>query len=174
MMMMMTMTMMTNIIPYWRTRTHIWEKVLMGVWASAIAVVIVIFIAPSSSSSLSLLSLSSSLIRPLTWPKDKTCKGQAQTLGSCQPTLMQKAFVHRPIWGGAGWSMYMVTITIVYGVWWSFNNKISIIKCNHCTWMWRRVQSPYHQGQPPSNGPDSSPARFAAPNLSFHLIFYSG
>ena len=32
MMMMMTMTMMTNIIPYRRTKTHIWEKVLMGIW----------------------------------------------------------------------------------------------------------------------------------------------
>ena len=35
MMMMMAMTMMTNIIPYCRTKTHIWEKVLMGIWASA-------------------------------------------------------------------------------------------------------------------------------------------
>ena len=33
--MMMMMTMMTNIIPYRRTKTHIWEKVLMGIWASA-------------------------------------------------------------------------------------------------------------------------------------------
>ena len=32
MMMMMAMTMMTNIIPYRRTKTHIWEKVLMGIW----------------------------------------------------------------------------------------------------------------------------------------------
>ena len=30
MMMMMTMTMMTNTIPYRRTKTHIWDKVLMG------------------------------------------------------------------------------------------------------------------------------------------------
>ena len=36
MMMMMMMTIMTNITPYWRTKTHIWEKVLMGIWASAI------------------------------------------------------------------------------------------------------------------------------------------
>ena len=36
MMMMMMMTMMTNIIPYWRTKTHIREKVLMGIWASAV------------------------------------------------------------------------------------------------------------------------------------------
>ena len=33
MMMMMTMmTMMTNTIPYRRTKTHIWDKVLMGIW----------------------------------------------------------------------------------------------------------------------------------------------
>ena len=32
MVMMMAMTMMTNIIPYRRTKTHIWEKVLMGIW----------------------------------------------------------------------------------------------------------------------------------------------
>ena len=32
MMMMMMMTMMTNTIPYRRTKTHIWDKVLMGIW----------------------------------------------------------------------------------------------------------------------------------------------
>ena len=31
MMMMMMMTMMTNTIPYRRTKTHIWAKVLMGI-----------------------------------------------------------------------------------------------------------------------------------------------
>ena len=29
---MMMMTMMTNTIPYRRTKTHIWDKVLMGIW----------------------------------------------------------------------------------------------------------------------------------------------
>ena len=42
MMMAMTMTMMTNIIPYRRTKTHIWEKVLMGIWVHPIFVVFVI------------------------------------------------------------------------------------------------------------------------------------
>ena len=37
MMMMMAMTMMTNIIPYRRTKTHIWDKVLMGIWVHPIA-----------------------------------------------------------------------------------------------------------------------------------------
>ena len=32
MMMMMMMTMMTYTIPYRRTKTHIWDKVLMGIW----------------------------------------------------------------------------------------------------------------------------------------------
>ena len=32
MMMMMMMTMMTKTIPYRRTKTHIWDKVLMGIW----------------------------------------------------------------------------------------------------------------------------------------------
>ena len=41
MMMMMMMTMMTNITPYSRTKTHIWEKVLMGIWASALRVAMI-------------------------------------------------------------------------------------------------------------------------------------
>ena len=32
MMMIMMMTMMTNTIPYRRTKTHIWDKVFMGIW----------------------------------------------------------------------------------------------------------------------------------------------
>ena len=32
MMMMMAMAMITNIIPYRRTKTHIWDKVIMGIW----------------------------------------------------------------------------------------------------------------------------------------------
>ena len=32
MMMMMMMTMMTYTIPYRRTKTYIWDKVLMGIW----------------------------------------------------------------------------------------------------------------------------------------------
>ena len=32
MMMMKMMTMMTNTIPYRRTKNHIWDKVLMGIW----------------------------------------------------------------------------------------------------------------------------------------------
>ena len=42
--MMMMMTMMTNIIPYWRTKTHIWDFVLMGFWASAILSIIIIIV----------------------------------------------------------------------------------------------------------------------------------
>ena len=36
MMMMMMMTMMTNTFPYRRTKTHIWDKVLMGIWVHPI------------------------------------------------------------------------------------------------------------------------------------------
>ena len=43
MMMMMMMTMMTNTIPYRRTKTHIWDKVLMGIWVHPIIFIIVIF-----------------------------------------------------------------------------------------------------------------------------------
>ena len=36
---MMMMTMMTNTIPYRRTKTHIWDKVLMGIWVHPMAMV---------------------------------------------------------------------------------------------------------------------------------------
>ena len=39
MVMMMAMTMMTNIIPYRRTKTHIWDKVLMGIWVHPVMMV---------------------------------------------------------------------------------------------------------------------------------------
>ena len=39
MMMMMMMTMMTYTIPYRRTKTHIWDKVLMGIWVHPMAMV---------------------------------------------------------------------------------------------------------------------------------------
>ena len=42
MMMMMMMTMMTNTIPYRRTKTHIWDKVLMGIWVHPVIITIVI------------------------------------------------------------------------------------------------------------------------------------
>ena len=42
--MMMAMTMMTNIIPYRRTKTHIWEKVLMGIWVHPILIINVIIL----------------------------------------------------------------------------------------------------------------------------------
>ena len=42
MVMMMAMTMMTNIIPYRRTKTHIWDKVLMGIWVHPIIISITI------------------------------------------------------------------------------------------------------------------------------------
>ena len=38
MMMMMMMAMMTNTIPYRRTKNHIWDKVLMGIWVHPIMV----------------------------------------------------------------------------------------------------------------------------------------
>ena len=41
MMMMMMMTMMTNTIPYRRTKIHIWDKVLMGIWVHPVMTVIV-------------------------------------------------------------------------------------------------------------------------------------
>ena len=41
-MMIMMMTMMTNTIPYRRTKTHIWDKVLMGIWVHPITAIIVI------------------------------------------------------------------------------------------------------------------------------------
>ena len=34
---MMMMTMMTNTIPYRRTKTHVWDKVLMGIWVHPIS-----------------------------------------------------------------------------------------------------------------------------------------
>ena len=42
MVMMMAMTMMTNIIPYRRTKTHIWEKVLMGIWVHPVKMMMTI------------------------------------------------------------------------------------------------------------------------------------
>ena len=36
MMMMTMMTMMTTTTPYRRTKTHIWDKVLMGIWVHPI------------------------------------------------------------------------------------------------------------------------------------------
>ena len=39
MMMMMMMTMMTNTIPYRRTKSHIWDKVLMGIWVHPIIII---------------------------------------------------------------------------------------------------------------------------------------
>ena len=45
MMMMMTMmTMMTNTIPYRRTKTHIWDKVLMGIWVHPMMVMAIMMI----------------------------------------------------------------------------------------------------------------------------------
>ena len=44
MMMMMMMTMMTNTIPYRRTKTHIWDKVLMGIWVHPVWILIVIIV----------------------------------------------------------------------------------------------------------------------------------
>ena len=41
-MMMMMMTMMTNAIPYRRTKTHIWDKVLMGIWVHPVVVAMMI------------------------------------------------------------------------------------------------------------------------------------
>ena len=38
--MMMMMTMMTYTIPYRRTKTHIWDKVLMGIWVHPIIIII--------------------------------------------------------------------------------------------------------------------------------------
>ena len=43
MMMMMMMTMMTNTIPYRRTKTHIWDKVLMGIWVHPVTMTMKIF-----------------------------------------------------------------------------------------------------------------------------------
>ena len=42
MMMMMMMMMMTNTIPYRRTKTHIWDKVLMGIWVPPITIIVII------------------------------------------------------------------------------------------------------------------------------------
>ena len=39
MVMMMMMTMMANTIPYRRTKTHIWDKVLMGIWVHPIRMI---------------------------------------------------------------------------------------------------------------------------------------
>ena len=42
MMMTMMMTTMTNTIPYRRTKTHIWDKVLMGIWVHPIIITMII------------------------------------------------------------------------------------------------------------------------------------
>ena len=44
MMMMMMMTMMTYTIPYRRTKTHIWDKALMGFWVHPIFIITIIII----------------------------------------------------------------------------------------------------------------------------------
>ena len=44
MMMMMAMTMMTNIIPYRRTKTHIWDKVLMGIWVHPVLIMMMMMV----------------------------------------------------------------------------------------------------------------------------------
>ena len=49
MMVRMMMTMMTNTIPYRRTKAHIWDKVLMGIWVHPIMVVMVIMVVRSWS-----------------------------------------------------------------------------------------------------------------------------
>ena len=44
MMMMMMMAMTTNTIPYRRTKTHIWDKVLMGIWVHPLRMTTVMMI----------------------------------------------------------------------------------------------------------------------------------
>ena len=70
---MMMMTMMTNITPYWRTKTHIWEKVLMGIWASAILIVgniIVLIIITNSHLSLYFIIISFAIVAISSHPHD--------------------------------------------------------------------------------------------------------